>query len=230
MMAPQVFVLHSMISLFGIGDTSDAHLAIIVANTAQQISELQKLLEMTGKTSRTLNQALELTQKVQEGIDQAMRTKENTLRFKRAIERLKNVRELKEARYNVEELRDYMDRYQRLFPDKAKKILEQDHETEETDAVRAELKRERLSELERLSQEVSVAKPERANQLQADIQVKQLEQMMLLQEELYELRKQNRYLVENERRRKAQEDLETLSSQHFLEHSISGSNENRRGR
>lgn len=230
MMAAQVFVLHSMISLFGIGDTSDAHLAIIVANTAQQISELQKLLEMTGKTSRTLNQALELTQKVQEGIDQVMRTKENTLRFKRAIERLKNVRELKEARYNVEELRDYMDRYQRLFPEKAKKILEQDHETEETDAVRAELKRERLSELERLSQEVSVAKPERANQLQADIQLKQLEQMMLLQEELYELRKQNRYLVENERRRKAQEDLETLSSQHFLEHSISGSNENRRRR
>lgn len=218
----QVLVFHGMISLFGIGDTSDAHLAIIVANTAQQLSELQKLLDAAGKTSKTLNQALELTQKVQEGIDQAMRTKENTLRFKQALERLKDVRTLKETRYNIDELRDYMDRYQRLFPERAKQILVEDQQNKEADTVRAELKNERLSELERLSQEVAVAKPERAKQLSADIQLKQLEQMMLLQEELYELRKQNRYLVENQRRRKAQEDLETLSSQHFLEHSISG--------
>lgn len=225
MMNFQILVLHGMISIFGIGDTSDAHLAIIVANTAQQISELQKLLETAGKTSKTLNQALELTQRVQEGIDQAMRTKENTLRFKRALERLKDVRSLKETRYNIEELRDYMGRYQKLFPERAKKITLEDQENKAADTVRAELKNERLSELERLSQEVAVAKPERAKQLSADIQLKQLEQMMLLQEELYELRKQNRYLVENERRRKAQEDLENLSSQHFLEHSISGSEE-----
>lgn len=221
MMSVQIFVLNGMISIFGIGDTSDAHLAIIVANTAQQLSELQKLLETAGKTSKTLNQALELTQKVQEGIDQAMRTKENTLRFKKALERLKDVRSLRQTRYDIDELRDYMDRYQQLFPEQAKKILKEDQENKEVDAVRAELKSERLSELERLSEEVAVAKPERANQLSADIQLKQLEQMMLLQEELYELRKQNRYLVENDRRQKAKEDLETLSSQHFLEHSLS---------
>lgn len=230
MISLQTVVLSGMISLFGIGDTSDAHLAIIVANTAQQLSELQKLLDTAGKTSKTLNQALELTQRVQEGIDQAMRTKENTLRFKRALERLKDVRGLKDARYNIDELRDYMDRYQRLFPERAKKILQQDQENQKNDAIRAELKSERLSELERLSEEVATAKPERAKQLSADIQLKQLEQMMLLQEELYELRKQNRYLVENERRRKSQEDLETLSSQHFLEHSVSGSANDRRPR
>lgn len=219
----QTIVLHGMISLFGVFDTSDAHLALIVANTAQQLSELQKLLAMADKSSKTLNQALELTHRVQEGIDQAMRTKENTLRFQKALTRLKNTRDLQGARYNVEELRDYMASYQRLFPEKAEHILNEDRKEEEAETIRAALKRDRLSELERLSDEVSTAKPERAKQLSADIQLKQLEQMMLLQEELYELRRQNQFLVENERRRRAQGDMESLSSQHFLEYSITGS-------
>lgn len=226
MISIQSLVLSSVISLFGVGDTSDAHLALIVANTAQQLSELQKLLDTAGKTSKTLDQALALTHKVQEGIDTALRTKENTIRFKRAIEKLKDTRDLRGARYNVDELRDYFDHYKKLFPEKAERIQEDDQEQKELDTVRAQLRRERLSEIERLSDEVATAQPERAKQLAADIQLKQLEQMMLLQEELYELRKQNRYLVENERRRKAQEDMETLSSERFLEHAVRSDSEN----
>lgn len=226
-MSIQSIVLSSVISLFGIGDTSDAHLALIVANTAQQLSELQKLLDTAGKTSKTLDQALALTQKVQEGIDTALRTKENTLRFKKAIEKLKDTRDLRGARYNVEELRDYFDHYKKLFPKKAERIEQDDSEQKQLDTVRAQLRRERLSEIERLSNEVATAQPERAKQLTADIQLKQLEQMMLLQEELYELRKQNRYLVENERRRKAQEDMEMLSSERFLEHAVKSDSKSR---
>jgi len=220
MVTLKAIILSQAIQLWGIADTGDAHLAILVAQTAEQLAEIQKLLDTANKSSKTLDRALELTRKAQEGIDKTLRTKRNTEHLVRTIKRLKETGSLKEARYNIEDIQDYMRGYKKMFPERAKRLEKANQIRKERELFKRTLDEDRLRELERISAEVAVAKPERANQLSADIQVKQLEQMMLLQEELYELRKQNGFLVEMEQRRLANEQMENIYGDAALKHAV----------
>lgn len=209
MLSLQIVVSSSLISLFGIGDTGDAHLAILVQQSAQQLAELNRMLKVANQSSDTLNKALEMSEKMQRGIDKSLQSYRRAKEFQDALVRLGKNRSLKGFRENAEEVRDYMDYYKDLFPKKA----EQDEDRRsDFDSFQNEVQKTSeadMKEVEALEKELLTASPARAQQVSAQIQLKQLEGQIVERQQMARLIEENNQLREEaarERRRLAMEE------------------------
>lgn len=207
------------INLFGIGDTSDAHLAVLVSQSMAQLSELQSLLKTANMTSKQLDQAVELADRMQKGIDQVLKPIQRSRQFQRALMRVKDARNLKELRYGAEEVRDYLDYYEQLFPEKYEAEKERREDYENFEKAVSNANRSDLDEINRLESEIvqgsstGAFSPARAQQLSAQIQLKQWESQVLLREQIQRLIDENNTLREeiarNRRKKEIQEELDS---------------------
>jgi hypothetical protein len=209
-MALHTFIASQLISFLGIGDTGDAQLAILVSQSAQQLAELNRLLSVANQSSETLNRALEMTEKVQAGIDRSLKSYRTAKEFQDAIVRLGKNRSLKGFRENAEEVRDYMETYKDLFPERAKI---DDERRKDFDSFQNEVQKTSeadLREIEALDRELLSASPARSQQISAQIQLKQLEGQIVSRQQIARLIEENNQLREEaarERRRRAMEDV-----------------------
>ena len=203
------FLASSMISIFGIGDTGDAHLTILVQQSAQQLMELNRLLSAANQSSEALNRAVEMTEKMQAGIDKALVSYRRTKAFQDTLLRLGKNRSLKQFRENAEEVRDYMDFYQSLFPERAKNDDDRRKDFNDFQSEVQKTSEADLKEVDELEKELAGASPARAQQIAAHIQLKQLEGTIVSRQQLSRLIDENNQLREEaarERRRKLMED------------------------
>lgn len=217
MITIQAVVISSMISLFGIGDTGDAHLAMLVAQSAQQLSELNRMLKVANQSSETLNKALELSEKLQQGIDKTLQSYRRGKEFQEALVRLGKNRRLKDFRENAEDVRDYLEYYKELFPEKAKPdqerrkdyddFQEQVQKTAETD----------MKEIDSLEKELLAASPARSQQISAQIQLKQLESQVISRQQLSRILEENNQLREEAARTRRRQQMEAAASQKLVE-------------
>lgn len=214
MLNAQIFILQGMISLFGIGDTSDAYLSVLVTQSASQLAELQSILKTADITVKQLDQAVELAEKMQTGIDKVLKPIEKSRQFQRALMQLKDARSLKDLRYGAEEVRDYMDSYKALFPEKSKKEEERRNDYENFEKQVSSANRSDLDEIEKLEREISndsasgSFSPARAQQLSTQIQLKQWESQVLLREQIQRLIDENNTLKEEVARKRRQEEIQ----------------------
>lgn len=214
MLSLQLTVFSGMISLFGIGDTSEGYLAVLISQSASQLVELQSLLKATNTTVKQLDQAVLLSQKMQAGIDKVLKPIEKSRQFQRALLELKEARTIKDLRYGAEEVRDYMDSYKTLFPEKSRKeeLRRSDYESFEKQVTSAN--RADLDEIEKLEREISedsakgTFSPGRAQQLSAQIQLKQWESQVLLREQMQRLIDENNTLREEVSRKRREEEIQ----------------------
>lgn len=214
MLNVQLLILHGMVSLFGIGDTSDAYLSVLVTQSASQLAELQSILKTADVTVKQLDQAVDLAEKMQSGIDKILKPIERSRQFQRALMQLKDARSLKELRYGAEEVRDYMDSYKALFPEKSKKEEERRSDYENFEKEVSKANRSDLEEIEKLEREISndsangSFSPARAQQVSAQIQLKQWESQVLLREQIQRLIDENNTLKEEIARKRRQEEIQ----------------------
>lgn len=209
MILTQVIMASSIISFMGIGDTGDAQLTILVQQSAQNLLELNRLLKVANQSSETLEKALEMSEKLQAGIDKTLQSYRASKEFQEALIRLGKNRSLKGFRENAEEVRDYMDYYKNLFPERAEK---DDERRKDFNSFQNEVQKTAeadLKETETLERELSAASPARAQQISAQIQLKQLEGQIVGRQQMARLIEENNQLREEaarERRRRAMEE------------------------
>lgn len=213
------YLIWANVSLFGIADTSDAHLAVLVSQSAAQLSELQSLLKTSNMTSKQLNDAVELADKMQRGIDQVLKPLEKSKQFQDAIMNIKDARNLKELRYGAVEVRDYFDTYKSFFPEKAEEENQRREDYENFEKEVSQANRADLDEIKSLENEIlrdsasGRFSPARAQQVSAQIQLKQWESQILLREQIQRLMDENNTLREEiarERRKKEiQEEMDS---------------------
>lgn len=213
-MIPKILILSSLINLFGIGDTSDAYLGLLVSQSASQLMELQKLLKTADMTVKQLDQAVEIADKVQTGIDKVLRPLEKSRQFQQAIMRLKDARNLKELRYGAEEVRDYLDAYKALFPEKSRAEEERRKDYESFEKEVSKSNRADLDEIEKLQREIETDSasgkfsPGRAQQVSTQIQLKQWESQVLQREQMQRLIDENNTLREEVARERRKGEIQ----------------------
>lgn len=217
MISIQSIVLSSTISLFGIGDTGDAHLAVLVSQSAQQLAELNRLLKTANQTSQTLNTALELSEKLQRGIDQTLQSYRRTKQFQEALVRLGRNRDLKGFRENAEDVRDYVDYYAALFPKKAAQDQERRRDYDEFQDQVQKTAESDMKEIDSLEKDLVGASPARAQQISAQIQLKQLESQVITRQQLARLLEENNQLREEAARDRRRKQMEETASKKLIE-------------
>lgn len=212
----------SSIKFLGIGDTGDVYLAQLVMQASMQLNEMNKILNTANMTSKQLQQAVSMTEDMQRGIDQVISPLKKTRQFKMAIERLRSSRDLKEIRYGAEDVRDYLDYYESLFPEKAKADQER-RENYEAFEKQIELANQAdLEEIERLENEIHEQSirgdfsPGRANQISTQIQLKNWESQVLLREQLQRLMDENNTLREEVARTRRREEIQNKLDGEFV--------------
>jgi len=216
-------VFSGLVSLFGIGDTSDAHLAILITQSAQQLVELQKLLKTADLTVKQLDQAVELADKMQTGIDQVIKPLEKARQFQKALIRLKESRNVRDLRYGAEEVRDYMDYYKRLFPEKSHEEEQRRSDYETFEREISKTNRSDLEEIERLENEIArdsatgKFSPARAQQISAQIQLKTWESQVVMREQIQRLIDENNTLREEIARRRRKEEIQSKMDSDLIE-------------
>ncbi len=207
-----VVIASQLITFLGIGDTGDAQLAILVQQSAQQLTELNRLLKVANQSSESLDRALELTEKLQRGIDESLKSYRSAKAFQEALVQLGKNRSLRDFRESAEEVRDYIETYRALFPENAQR---DDERRREFDSFQNEVQKTSEAdqrEIDELEKELLSASPARAQQISAQIQLKQLEGQIVSRQQLSRLIEENNQLREEgarERRRKAMEDFES---------------------
>jgi len=210
----QSLVLSSAIGLFGIGDTSDAYLSVLVTQSASQLIELQKILKTADVTVKQLDQAVDLAEKMQSGIDKVLKPIEKSRQFQQALMRLKDARSIKELRYGAEEVRDYFDHYKTMFPEKSRQEEERRRDYERFEQEVSKSNRADLEEIQRLEAEIAKDSasgnfsPARAQQVSAQIQLKQWESQILMREQMQRLMDENNTLREEIARRRRKEEIQ----------------------
>jgi len=210
-------ILSSTISLFGIGDTGDAHLAMLVAQSAQQLSELNRVLKVANHSSQTLNTALDLSEKLQRGIDQTLQSYRRTKHFQEAIVRLGKNRNLKGFRENAEDVRDYVDHYAAIFPKKAEQDKERRRDYDDFQVQLQKTSESDMKEIDALEKDLINASPARSQQISAQIQLKQLESQVITRQQLARLLDENNQLREEAARDRRRKQMEDASSQKLIE-------------
>lgn len=211
MMSLPTIVLWGTVSF---GFTSDAQLAILVAQSASQLAELQALLKQANVTSKQVTQAVELADKMQKGIDGVLKPIEKSRQFQKALMRIKDSRDLKDLRYGATEVRDYLDYYRQLFPEKYEEEKQRRADYEQFEKEISQANRADLDEISRLESEIVQGSasghfsPARAQQLSAQILLKQWESQVLLREQLQRLIDENNTLREEVARGRRKSEIQ----------------------
>ncbi len=224
----QILAATSLVSIFGVGDTGDAHLAVLVAQSAQQLAELNRLLKVANQSQEAMNRAVEMAEKVQAGIDKSLNTFRKAKEFQEAVVRLGKNRNLKEFRQNAEEVRDYVHYYKDLFPEKAKADEERRKDYDSFQDQIQKTSESDLKEIDSLERELKGASPARAQQISAQIQLKQLESQVVTRQQLARLIEENNQLREEAARERRRQAIEDLQSSKMVEQRWKGSWEPKR--
>ena len=212
-LAPGI-VLFMAVGFWGVGDTSDAYLSVLVTQSASQLAELQKLLKTADLTVRQLDQAVDLAEKVQSGIDKALKPIEKSKQFQKALMRLRESSSLKDLRYGAEDVRDYLETYKAYFPEKSKKEEERRKEYEAFEKEMSKSNRADLEEIEKIEAEITKDSatgqfsPGRAQQISAQIQLKQWEGQVLQREQMQRLMDENNTLREEIARERRKNEIQ----------------------
>jgi len=210
----QSIVFSSVIGFWGIGDTSDAYLSVLVTQSASQLAELQKIMKTADVTVKQLDQAVDLAEKMQSGIDKVLKPLEKSRQFQQALMRLKDVRSMKDLRYGAQEVRDYFDNYKKLFPEKSRQEEERRKDYESFEQQVSKTNRADLEEIQRLETEIARDSasgnfsPGRAQQVSTQIQLKQWESQVLMREQVQRLMDENNTLREEIARRRRKEEIQ----------------------
>ena len=217
MLSLQTFALSNFISFMGIGDTSDAQLFLLVQQSAQQLNELNRLIKVANQSSETMNKALEMSEKLQAGIDKSLKSFRSAKEFEESLVRLGQNRSLRGFRENAEEVRDYMGDYKDLFPERAKA---DDERRKDFNSFQTEVQKTSeadLKETDSLERELSKASPGRAQQISAQIQLKQLEGQIISRQQMARLIEENNQLREESARERRKTSMEEAASKKLIE-------------
>lgn len=217
MISIQAVVASSMISFWGIGDTSDAYLALMVQQSAQQLAELNRLLKVANQSSETLNKALDMSEKLQRGIDKTLQSYRRSKQFQEALVRLGQNRSLKGFRENAEDVRDYVDFYKEIFPKKAEQDQDRRKDYDEFQEQVQKTSEADMKEIDSLEKELVSASPARSQQISAQIQLKQLESQVITRQQLARLLEENNQLREEAARERRRRQMEAFASDKLVQ-------------
>jgi hypothetical protein len=213
----------SSIKLFGIGDTGDFYLQQILIQSLAQIQEMEKLLGAANLSNSQLKQAVAMAENMQRGIDKVIKPLEQTRQFKQALIRIGESKSLQEIRYGAEEVRDYLDSYERFFPERARVDQERRLEYKEFERHIKAVNQSDLAAIEKLETEIhresarGEFSPGRASQISAQIQLKNWESQVLLREQIQRLLDENNTLREEVGRNRRREEIQSRLDSEFVQ-------------
>jgi hypothetical protein len=206
-------LLYLQVGLFG----ADPQLTVLVTQTSQQILEIQKLLKEVGKTSEAVDGALKIAQEAQKGIDAAMKIRRNTRSFSRAVENVARARSIKDARWAIQDSKDYWEYYRGLFPERAEAMEREDESRSARDDLLVERRTEILRELQELTREMDQnPSPGRSQQIALEVQMRILQEQILTREIIAESLRTNESMLDIERSRVEGEAVEALEAEKGL--------------
>jgi len=202
------FVLFSLINLWGVGDTSDAHLMVLVSQSAQQLSELQQLLETANITSEQLKKSVELSEKLQKGMDKALEPFRASRRFQKLIEKIKKTRSLRHARYRLEESKDLTNEFKNMFPEEAKELEEDKKLQNQLQDYFRKSNDQDLDDIHQMQDRFNRAAPGERDVLSQQATLKSVESQIVMRRQLQQLTEQMSVLVSQIEAERKQKEIE----------------------